>query len=202
MKIYQIAGGAFVFACALLIGITTVAGTRSILSTVSAAVTKPSVVTKEQAPLSGPPPTRRFEEFELSKEKEYVNEFDPTGIYSMDNEKVPNAFADIQFIDITTREYRSENGKFTNTPVIPNGSIHTTKEIRFTKIAVGEREIAFETETVNGISYKFVGQFPRSSEAVTCESCEYPADLRGRLIKIKNGKVIAELDADFYLHNC
>lgn len=201
MKIYQIANRAFVFACALIIGITTVAGTRLINSSVSA-VSKPAVVMTEQPHHSEPRIGKVVEEIEFNREQENAHEFDPTGSYSLDNEKVPKAFADIKFIDIATREYRSENGKHSNTPVVPNGSIHTSKEIRFNKIAVGDREIAFETQIVNGISYKFVGQFPSSSAAVTCESCEYPADLRGRLIKVKNGKVIAELDADFYLQGC
>lgn len=201
MNIYQVFSRAFVFACALLIGTATVAGTRFLLSTV-AAVKQPAAVTVRQVPLSESLTNKVVEEVVANSEQEINDEFDPTGSYSLDNEDIPKAFADIKFIDIVTREYKAENGKYSNIPVVPNGSIHTTNEIRFNRIAVGDREIAFETEIVNGISYKFVGQFSDSSEVVTCESCEYPADLRGRLIKTKNGKVIAELDANFYVHGC
>jgi hypothetical protein len=44
---------------------------------------------------------------------------------------------------------------------------------------------------------------PLSLETTYCQAREYSADLRGRLKKLKNGKVIAELDAKFfYVHGC
>ncbi len=202
MKIYQIFGRAFVFACALLIGTTTGIGTRFVLSTVAAAMKPAIAVTVQQVPLPEPLTNKLDEEVVAFSEEEIVEEFDPTGSYSLDYETVPKAFADIDYIEIATREYKAENGNYSNIPVVPSGSIFTTRSIEFKKIAVGNREIAFETEIDNGISYKFVGQFSSASEEVACESCEYPADLRGRLIKIKNGKVVAEMNAEFYVHGC
>ena len=201
MKIYQISSGAFVFACALLIGTTTVIGMRFVLST-AAAVMEPASVTARQDSITGPLTNKVLEEIVAHSEQERVDEFDPTGSYSLGNEKVPKAFADVKFVEIATREYKAENGKYSNIPVVPSGSIFTTGSIRFKRIAVSNREIAFETEIDDGISYIFVGQFSGASEVISCEACEYPADLQGRLIKMKNGQVVAELSAKFYMDGC
>jgi len=202
MKIYQIFYRAFVFVFALLIGTTTVIGLRFVLSTV-AAVTKPAGgVTERQIQLPEPLVNNLVAEVDAFSEQAIADDFDPTGSYLLDVEKVPKAFSDIRFIDITTREYKGENGKYSNIPVVPSGSVFTSRSIEFKKIAVSDREIAFETEVVDGISYKFVGQFSSSSEVITCEACEYPADLQGRLTKLRNGKVVAELSANFYIDGC
>lgn len=202
MKMYQIMSRALVFTFALLIGTSTVIGVRFVMTTV-AAVMKPTVgVMERPVPLPEPLATNLGAEIDAVSEQAIFDVFDPTGSYSLDNEKVPKAFADINFIEITTREYKVENGKYSNIPVVPSGSIFTTRSIKFKKIAVSNREIAFETEIDKGISYKFVGQFSSLSEVVACEACEYPADLQGRLTKIRNGKVVAELSANFYMDGC
>ncbi|MEO5857395.1 MAG: hypothetical protein ABIR33_00455, partial [Pyrinomonadaceae bacterium] len=72
----------------------------------------------------------------------------------------------------------------------------------FARVAVNNREISFETKTNNGISYQFVGDFPLSAEYILCDRPPCTADLEGKLKKLKNGKVIAELDAKFYYNGC
>jgi hypothetical protein len=68
--------------------------------------------------------------------------------------------------------------------------------LKFTRIAVGGREMAFHTETVNGVSYKFTGRFVT---ATYCATDGDKPDLIGRLIKIKENKWAAEMEAEFYL---
>lgn len=124
-------------------------------------------------------------------------EFDASGSYAIDVEKVLKAFADIDRLLIETNDYTSDaNGEVTVTKIAPRGSLFTNKELRFERISIGNNKLVFQTATVNGVSYKFSGSF--LTEAY-CETDGDTPDLKGRLIKIKNNKWAAEMEAEFYM---
>lgn len=125
-----------------------------------------------------------------------ASSFDPTGDYSLDADVVPKTFADIEYLTIQTREYYQENGEYLDRPIVPSGSIRTKTELKFARLAVGDSDLTFQTDTVNGVSYRFVGRFLREENFES--EAEMP-DLTGRLIKITNGKWAAEMDAKFYI---
>ena len=87
-------------------------------------------------------------------------------------------------------------------PIVPTGSLHAGKDFQFKSITISDREITFETRAINGISYKFVGHFPKSPKFEYCDGCEILPDLKGKLTKLKNGNVVAETNADFYTAVC
>jgi hypothetical protein len=199
MNIFSFSIRAFVFSVALLTGTTAVIASRFVITTVAAFTetsAEPESVTM--------PESERATVFEDLRNEEPIapEDFDPTGTYGLDTDKLPAAFADFEFIDIATREYEEDNGTYFSRPIIPTGSLQTKKTFELKKIAYGNREISFETTVQDGISYRFVGHFPVSTEFISCEGCEYPADLKGQLKKLKNGKVIAEIEAEFYVHGC
>ena len=201
MNIFQLSIATFVFGITLLLGTTGVIASRFVITTV-ASLTKASPL-PESVSVSAAAPERVVDLPDLRHEPPSAPEdFDPSGPYVLDPEKVPAAFADIEWLDIVTHRYLKDNETYINQPIIPSGSLEAKKEFTLTKIALRNREIAFETASVGGISYQFVGNFPVTTESIDCEGCEYPADLTGRLKKLRNGKVIAELDAKFYISGC
>jgi hypothetical protein len=76
-------------------------------------------------------------------------------------------------------------------------------QFKFQAVTISDRDITFETREVKGVSYKFVGYFPKYPEfGEYCDGCEYPPELKGVLTKLKNGKVVAEIHAEFYAGGC
>jgi hypothetical protein len=199
MNIFQLSISTIVFASTLLLGTTAVIASRFVITTV-ASLTKPVATEELVVPVAQHEPAPVFGD--LRNETAAANDFDPTGTYFLDSETLPTAFAEIEFLDIETREYNEDREIYSSRNILPIGSLHTEKTFAFAKIAVGNREISFETTSVDGISFQFVGNFPISTEVIKCEECQYPADLSGRLKKIKNGKVIAEMDVKFFLGGC
>ncbi|MEO8649205.1 MAG: hypothetical protein ABI539_08580 [Acidobacteriota bacterium] len=191
-----------VFAGALLLGITAVSATRFVIST-TANVIRPASVSERVVSNAEQEPAAVIDAVDRTVDTSgETYAFDPSGEYSLDTDTVPRAFADIEYLTITAREYREENGTYVNRPIVPVGTLKSKRDLQLTKIAIADREISFETDSVDGISYQFVGQFPISSEIINCETCEFPGDLNGYLIKLKNGKVIAQFDANFYSDGC
>lgn len=202
MNIFQLSIGTIVFASTLLLGTTAVIASRFLITTV-AGLTRPAAAAQ---PIVVPAaePERIVDLPDLRKDSPTTpDDFEPSGSYSLDTETAPAAFADIEFLEIVTTEfgYDAENATYTNVPIIPTGRLQTKKTFSFTKISIGVREISFETTAVKGISYRFVGDFPVLIEAIDCETCEHPPNLKGSLKKLKNGKVIAEMDAKFYYYD-
>jgi hypothetical protein len=201
MTIFHFGFRAVAFGLALLLGTTVVAASRFVFNAIASGL-RPVTVSKQAVFAVEPKSVALLDEFSYPGKEVSEPDFDPTGDYSLNIESVPAEFADIEFLSITTREYTEENGKYTNRPVVPSGSFRANKEFTFRRIATGNREISFETESVDGISYQFVGHFPISAEVIDCEGCEYPSDLTGTLKKVKSGKVVAELNATFYVAGC
>lgn len=201
MTIFNVGVRVAVFGLALMLGTTVVAASRFVFNTI-ANVLNPAAISKSAAFMVEPESFSVLDEKDFPSERVREPDFDPTGAYSLNIEKAPKAFADIEFLEIVTREYTEDDGTYTNRPVVPSGKLQTKEEFTFSRIAVGNHEISFETDSVDGISYQFVGQFPNSAEVINCETCEYPPDLTGVLKKVKNSKVIAELNAKFYVAGC
>lgn len=127
-------------------------------------------------------------------------EFDVSGSYYFAGEKMPKGFENFESLEIVVRDYETESGEYTGgIPIPPKGFVQTKKEYEFTRIRIGGKEVSFETEKIGGISYHFNGHF-RSEDSYL--SGEDAADLKGRLVKLKNGKKIAETDAEFFAGGC
>ena len=200
MNIFQLSISTFIFGITLLLGTTAVIASRFVITTVTG-LTKTEAVSESVA-IAAVEPEKGVELPDLRHEPPPTpDDFDPSGGYSMISEDVNTAFVDIASLDITAREYWKTNGTYLNRPIVPHGNLNGTKtRFALTKISVGMREISFETSTEGGVSYQFVGHFPASSEFITCEGCEHPADLKGTLRKFKDGYVVGELDAKFYAY--
>jgi hypothetical protein len=68
--------------------------------------------------------------------------------------------------------------------------------MQFTRIAVSQRTISFETETIDGISYRLTGQF----DDYTCDpnNESHIPPLTGWLTKIDNGKWSGQAHVDLW----
>ncbi|NOT46874.1 MAG: hypothetical protein HOP17_03870 [Acidobacteria bacterium] len=115
----------------------------------------------------------------------------PEGSFYLGNKSVPKAFVDISELQIVTWDWEKGLG---STAIPPKGFLKTGKEFTFNRIAVTSRQITFQTETLDRVSYRFLGTFTPSGQR--------RAPVTGKLIKIKNGKWVAEMTADFYEAQC
>lgn len=154
-----------------------------------------SVETKEIVPMV----VGLQEDSEDVTEAEPQHEFDPSGEYYMVDESKAKGFEDFEFVEIWMRDYdkQTDDGAW-GVPIPPKGSVQTKKAFKFKRIAIGGKEITFQTEEINGISYKFTGRFWDERY----ENDELPPDLAGRLIKFKNGVWDASTHAKFYMPGC
>lgn len=126
--------------------------------------------------------------------------FDGSGEYWMIDELKPEGFQDIESLEIIMRDYDVNWDEHQyGLPIPPKGSLKTKKTFKFKRIAIGGKEIAFQTEEVDGISYKFTGRFLDEEHL---QGDEMPSDLAGRLIKFKNGIWVASIHAKFYTSHC
>jgi hypothetical protein len=120
----------------------------------------------------------------------------------------PKGFKDFEILEVITRDYStiSEANDYMGAPIPPKGSVTVKKKFNFTRINIADKQISFETQKKNGISYQFVGEFIEE-EAIeikdqTGEYTDY-AVLKGRLKKMRDGKTIAESDVKFAAsHGC
>ena len=196
MNIFQLSISTIVFASTLLLGTTAVIASRFVITTL-ASLTKPS----ESLAVQSAEPEQALIFEDLRNKAPAHDDFDPSGGYSLITEDVNAGFADIASLDITVREYWKTDGTYLNRPIVPDGKLNGTKaRFYLTKISLGNREISFETDTQDGVNYRFVGHFPVTSEYLSCEGCEHPADLKGTLTKLKNGYAVANLEANFYAY--
>lgn len=138
---------------------------------------------------------------ELPKEEETIpTEFEPEGDYYLIGSS-PKAFRDFDLISVTTNDYvEKKDGSSYANPIPPKGHIYTKIQHKFTRINISNRQISFETESKNGISYKFTGHFPEEYEDKNLNDW---ISLEGDLIKLKDGKKVAQMKAKFgYVHDC
>jgi hypothetical protein len=131
---------------------------------------------------------------DLDENVEY--QFDGSGDYYITGD-LTKYFTDVEQITIITHDYTnaSEENNYQGTLIPPKGSIWAKKEYKFARINIANKQISFETQARKGISYKFVGKFVDYNQ---CSQEEY-ADLEGRLIKMLNGKRVAESEVRLVL---
>jgi hypothetical protein len=138
------------------------------------------------------------------EEEKTAGALDRSGYYYIIGD-LPSGFKDFEWFDLTTRDYKNAaaENNYEGIPITPEGSFLTNKPFNFVKISLSDKWIAFETEAIDGISYKFVGEFPDEPEKITVEyddgSGAYTdeAILKGRLVKMRNGKKIIEREVKF-----
>lgn len=128
---------------------------------------------------------------ESVKEIEY--EFDAGGDYYIIGD-LPKRFENFEIFSITTKNYdnASNDNNWEGIPIPPEGYVLTKIKFNFVRINISDKQIAFETESKGGISYKFVGKF--IEEKVYEKDGEYShfAVLEGHFVKMRNGKKIAQ----------
>jgi hypothetical protein len=147
-----------------------------------------------------------------SKEEREVK-FSADGVYDIIG-NLPKEFKDYISLDITTRSYEdvAAENRYVGDPIPPEGSLSTSEKsskdvtFDFKRINIADKQIAFETETKKGVSYKFVGEFINEEKieyktAKGYEQTQY-AVLKGRLTKWRDGKKIADIEAYFSEGGC
>lgn len=135
--------------------------------------------------------------------------FNPDGDYYIVG-ILPKGFKDFNDLSVTTRDYEnaSEENNYEGAPIPPEGFIYAGKKFEFKRININGKQISFETETIKGISYKFVGEFIVDVEEVikyrdaNGNKIAESAMLKGRLTKMRDGKKTAEIKAHFAAGGC
>jgi hypothetical protein len=125
------------------------------------------------------------------------SEFDASGEY-LSIDELPKEFKDFAVLNITARDYENTTDEFPNgIPIPPEGFVYTTRKHKFTRISLGDRQLAFETEAKKGISYKFSGAFLESDKWERDEELNSYVVLKGTLTKMRDGKKIAKIKIRF-----
>lgn len=129
-------------------------------------------------------------------EEDTSNEFYAHGSFYIDQENLPREFRDFEHIEIQTHDMAQLREDDTyGVRIPPKGWVSAKVQFAFSRIAINAKDISFQTETVDGVSYRFVGQYHHVDY---CETDGSTPDLIGRLIKIKDGKWAAEMKAELY----
>lgn len=203
MNIFRMGFYCFVLAVTFVIGLTSSATARYLFSFLPVqAITQDAPV--QSFPTVEAPAEGQAMITDLPDETEQVkntsfDEFNPSGYYYPDLEALPKGFSDFDSFYLETSEVVDEDGEYVDRPIVPKGSISAAREFTFTRVAVGTSEFSFQTETIKGVSYRFTGHFLHSLSGDYCETDEDQPDLEGKLIKIRNGKWAAEMNAQFYI---
>jgi len=122
------------------------------------------------------------------------------GTYLLNSEQLARSFRDIDFLEISTIDYQrtNEDGTY-GIPIPPEGFVKAKQKLKFTRIAIGGRQLTFQTETINGVDYRFSGHFRTIDEYLPDQAM---GELTGKLTKLKNGKAIASATVEFYMDGC
>lgn len=139
---------------------------------------------------------------EVSTEKVESEEypFYPDGEFYT-NTNLTKEFIDFRYIEVEANDWEkaSEENDYKPLPIIPKGFLLTNKKFKFIKINLGNRLISFKTETRNGISYKFIGEYPNNKNLNTEDEW---IELKGTLTKYKNSKKVASQKMKLYVPGC
>lgn len=129
-------------------------------------------------------------------EKQSEPEFYVDGEYHLIG-KAPKEFEDFEYLDITTDTYDEKSDQVKAIP--PEGFIFSKKQFKFTHIKINDKKISLVTENRQGISYQFTGTFFGYKE--TKIYFDEDVYLEGRLIKMRDGKKIAEINVKFTVYS-
>lgn len=122
-------------------------------------------------------------------------EIDLFGYYSLADE-VPKAFANIDMLHLSTVDERK--GKMVKVPLY--GFIRLRQRARvdyyLVKPILEGNQFTFSTKAIKGVSYQFNGTFLKLGNFPETRP-EGEIVLKGRLIKMRYGKKVAESDVSF-----
>lgn len=151
--------------------------------------------------VSFPPVTQTNNPVNKTVENEETEEnFYPDGDYYLIGD-LPKAFRDFDYLTVNANKHEAEkDGTSSWKPMVTEGFIFTKTKFKFVRISINNRQISFETEKVNGVSYKFTGVYPKEDFSLN-DGEDYIA-LQGRLTKFKDGKKIATIKAKFGVIEC
>ncbi|HRH45512.1 MAG TPA: hypothetical protein PKY82_27990 [Pyrinomonadaceae bacterium] len=122
------------------------------------------------------------------------DEFYPDGEYYLITDSLEN-FEDLDNLQIEAHEYiTKKDGTSDWKPIPPKGYFLRKSKFKFTRIAIANREISFETQKIKGISYKFTGYYPKN---LSFNDGEDFVAIQGVLSKYKDGKKISEMEVKF-----
>lgn len=118
--------------------------------------------------------------------------FDPTGNYVFVG-RAPRGFADLKWIAIETWEVDPQDGA--RRPVAPRGSLWANRELKMARVTLDGDALTFATATAGRVVYEFDGRFLERSvfaERFDADGESKGAVLKGRIVKIANGRKAAE----------
>jgi len=137
-----------------------------------------------------PPAAPTVSETEKKDEDETDYADYPDGEYYIIGE-LPKGFKDFDSLIVQTTDYSlaSAENNYKEVQIAPKGYVYAKQKFDFRRIAVSRKRLSFETVTIKGVSYKFVGKFVEE----TIDMGEYMehVELEGDLIKMRDGKKIA-----------
>jgi hypothetical protein len=135
-------------------------------------------------------------------------EFCPDGEFYFAGDS-PKGFKDFKSLTIQTKDYEqvSEENDYEGEPIPPKGYIFGNKnrEFNFVRVSISPKQLSFETEAIKGVSYKFTGKYVDEEIKVKKDyGYEYTelVEIKGTLIKMRDGKKIAEIEAKFARGGC
>ena len=121
-----------------------------------------------------------------------VQKVDVFGYY-FPQTKLPAAFAEIDHLHLSTIDSNAR-------PAPLNGFIRPKrragKDYKLVRPRLVNKSLTFTTQAIGGISYSFTGAFSKLGN-FPVDRPEGEAVLKGRLIKMRNGKKIAETAVSF-----
>src|SRR3954468_6862707 len=112
--------------------------------------------------------------------------WDPEGSYSFYG-NTPKGFKGFDYFGIVTATITRSG---TSKPVKPYGYVQAGRKYKMTRLDVVGESLSFETATVAGVSYQFNGRAVRPYQP-------NGPDISGSLIKMVNGKKVAEAQVEF-----
>ncbi len=116
-----------------------------------------------------------------------------SGEYYIFDETLPKGFHDFDYIEIVTHEYITTD---LWVPIPPKGSLQTKRNYRFAAVSVSPDFVTFETESIKGVQYRFTGKYHPYQDEKEGDT------ISGRLMKLGNGKIIAEMDVTLSPGGC
>lgn len=116
--------------------------------------------------------------------------------------KLPKGFKDFDNLSVETIDYAivQPGNNYEEFYIPPKGSLYMKKEFKFIRVSVSNERISFETKTIKGISYQFVGKFV--DERIDMDEYWEHAELEGQLTKLSGGKKIAGSKVKFAVGGC
>jgi hypothetical protein len=145
-------------------------------------------------------PTSVIQENLSNTEEAQLSDFTAVVEYYSDEATLQKDFGTFRSIEIEIPDYqRASIEKVDKKAIRTKGAINFKRQYRFNRTEISEKDIAFETETINGISYRFTGHFFKDKDIDPAE--EY-LQIHGHLTRLKNGKKMSEADIELFASDC